>query len=166
VAKIRYQYDTADTPDHTIQTTVEDAPQVIWNPKSDYGKSSTLAASTGGAADIAEYSCVSAVVKQAGMYEAGGHVMGFDDVGNTVVSAAIRSGSATYGSATARRFAQNAVAEAPSYITVTIPPVRFYCNNGDTIHLGAGVNGGAGTRTIYGDNTAVGVTGLTFSRVD
>jgi len=37
VAKIRYQYDTADTPDHTIQATVIDAPQVVWNPKSDYG---------------------------------------------------------------------------------------------------------------------------------
>jgi len=31
VGRIRYEYDTADNPDHTIQTSVIDAPQVGWN---------------------------------------------------------------------------------------------------------------------------------------
>jgi hypothetical protein len=32
VARIRYQYDTADTPDHTIQATVLDSPIIAWTP--------------------------------------------------------------------------------------------------------------------------------------
>jgi hypothetical protein len=51
VGKIRYEYDTGDAPDHTIQATVENAPQVIWNPKSNNVSG----------ADITEYSVVSMV---------------------------------------------------------------------------------------------------------
>jgi hypothetical protein len=59
VAKIRYTYSTPDNPDHTILATVENAPQVVWNPKSDYGKRVTFAITNGSAASPTSPTAVS-----------------------------------------------------------------------------------------------------------
>jgi hypothetical protein len=164
VAKVRYQYDTADTPDHTLQATGENVPQIIWNPKSDYGYQKNLATTVTGSSDIAEYSAISVVVKQSGKYNIGGQVWGYCSGATTIIFAYIKTGSATYGSATYRaqgkQYGGSGVDQQPT------SRAECYLNTGDTIHLGAQVISASGTRTIFGDSSYVGATLLTFDRVD
>ncbi len=157
VGKIRYQYDTADNPDHTIQATVLDAPQVIWNPKSDYGYSLALASNNISGGDIAEYSVVSSVIKQSGKYLI---------TPNLVVSATsiyawlfVKTGSAVYGSAIYK--AMSAIQQgAVDFYGNSSCPVIVSLNAGDTIHLGASLAGSVGNRIIYTH------TRLSFYRID
>lgn len=160
VAKIRYQYDTADTPDHTIQATVENAPQVIWNPKSDYGITKFLSGTVSSGSDITEASQVSFVVKQTGKFLlAGNSVCGCGSA--IVIYLGIKTGSATYSGATLRGY-QRQDDIGGGLVGISITPTLALLNIGDTVHLGIGV-AGSGTRTIYGSNQ---YTHLTATRID
>lgn len=162
VAKIRYQYDTGDGPDHTIQTTVENSPQVIWNPRSDYAKEAQPVAITS-ASPIAEASIANIVVKQSGSYHITGTVTGYVGAGIALV-AYIKTGSATYGSASYK-----STGFFYGHIFGTAPCQKsMYLNAGDTVHLGAALNADIGTFNIYGSNTAThpGGTVLSIARVD
>jgi len=163
VGKIRYQYDTADTPDHTIQATVLDAPQVIWNPKSDYGYSKSLATTVTSVGDIAEYSAVSLVVKQSGTYDIIGSAFGQDSTSGNVF-AFIKVGNPTYASATPKRSAYSGGSGNFGHTTIVVIN-RVFLNAEDTLHLGAYVVG-SGNRYLWGDNDFLGGTSLSFRRVD
>ncbi len=163
VAKIRYQYDTADTPDHTIQATVIDAPQVIWNPKSDYARYATLATSNVSGSLIAEYSAISVVVKQAGRYIAMGKATG-GGAASVDLRLVIKVGSATYASAVQIVTARTNT--SGDNTCLTIHPIPFYANNGDTVHFGCFVNTNTGNRYLNGDNTSQGYTGFSIMRID
>lgn len=168
IGRVRYQYDTADTPDHTFQTTVLDAPQITYNPRSDYTRTLVLAADNVSGADIVDYSAVSVVVKQSGKYKISGHSkFGIAQV-HAVAVARIRTGSATYASATLRAVSNDGVAQytTDGGLTSIALSTSAYLNAGDTIHLGCAVSAttGSGNRTVYGN--ADGYTSLTFSRED
>jgi len=102
-------------------------------------------------------------VKQSGLYVITGKVSGKADVTSENVDAYIKTGSATYASATQRSYGQ-IVSVVNSTINNHVGAVTLL-NVGDTIHLGAAVYGGS-TRTLYGDNSAVGFTHLYFHRID
>jgi len=167
VGKIHYQYDTADTPDHTIQATVLDAPQVIWNPKSDYGYQKDLATTNSVAADIAEYSAVSVTVKQSGQYCISAHGYGVHASGVGATQIYIKTGSATYGSAVCLAAGVNIGGNYwSSYMESVSCSAQRYLNVGDTIHLGAAVYCSGGNRSLRGNDDIVGATALTFHRAD
>ena len=164
VGKIRYQYDTADNPDHTIQATALDAPQVIWNPKSDYSKTLNLATTVVGSGDIAEYSAISAVVKQSGTYGVCAAGMAASSISAARIMVKIKTGSATYGSAVQKaqfhgQGTGSFSVSAGGYISVCL-------NAGDTIHSGIEVSNATGNANLYGDNSFVGGTTLSFFRLD
>lgn len=162
VAKIRYQYDTADTPDHTIQATVIDAPQVIWNPKSDYGYQKNLATSNTSGSNITEYSVLSLVAKQSGLLNI---LCKATTLSTNYGYMSIKIGSATYGSAIL--VAQGGIVGNPSIAEghgVTLKTVLV--NAGDTIHYGVSVSASSGNRSIKGDNELLGATSLSFQRID
>ena len=166
IAKIRYSYATTDTPDHAIQATAIDAPQVCWNPKSDYGYSKTLATTNSSSADIADYSALSIVVKQSQKYKI--HLQLMINLDGSYARGYIKTGSATYGSAVqgsvCEIYPPGAARYASGFCTKTI-----YLNVGDTIHGGATVLGATGNRILLGDSegaTFVGATMLTFSTED
>ena len=164
VAKIRYEYDTGDAPDHTIQATALNAPQVCWNPKSDYGYQSNLATTVTQASNIAEYSAVSVVVKQSGKYDILGKSFGLGVTTYGTVWAYIKTGSATYGSAV---YKSSSLMDMPANSNGTaVAFTNVYLNAGDTIHLGVTVNAAGGNRILRGDNTNVGATSLIFNRAD
>jgi hypothetical protein len=167
VAKIRYEYDTADDPDHTIQATVEDAPRVIWNPKSDYGKTVNLATTITSGSDINQSVC-SAVVPQSGRYLISGHVYAHCNAAAACLGLYIKKGSATYGSAVQKAYTYNDSNYAPSnyFASAAIPGVIAWLNAGETIHLGAVVTATTGNRVVNGDDSTVGGTQLTFTRID
>jgi len=162
VGKIRYQYDTADAPDHTIQATVLDAPQVIWNPRSDYGYSKNLVTTNTSAGDIAEYSVISVVVKQSKRYLIFGKVL-FQGLGDSAKIGLIRTGSATYASAIKKTYGQ--IWSTPDQAPITME-VQVYLNAGDTIHLGAAVTATTGNRLVQGDDYHTGSTILSFYAID
>jgi len=158
VGKIRYQYDTGDNPDHTIQATALDAPQVLWNPKSDYGYSKILAADNVSGGAIADYSAINLVVKQSGKYFVSGHSrMAIGAGGAAAIKLSV--GSSTYGSST--QLCQNYIASL-TYPALAISKIK-HLNAGDTIHLGLLTTAAS---TIYGDGTVVGATSLNFFRID
>ena len=171
VGKIRYQYDTGDAPDHTIQATVLDAPQVIWNPKSDYGYTKNLATSITTAGNLADASVVSVVVKQSGKYNISQSAYAFASAGTlTGITIAMKTGSAVYASATQRAYARSSTALAdesrPSQHSVAS---SCYLQVGDTIHLGASISVNSGNSVLVGDSQGagyVGSTSLTFYRID
>jgi hypothetical protein len=163
VAKIRYEYDTADTPDHTIQATVLNAPQVMWNPKSDYGKQTNLATTFSNAGTLSESVLLSVVVKQSGRYDVMVRLSGFGQT-FSLMDAYLRIGSATYGSATLIGHNRGGVThdyqnQAASCVA------KPYLNAGDTIHLGISINGGDPS-VAHGDNDYPGATFVSFQRID
>lgn len=151
VGKIRYQYDTADTPDHTIQATVLDAPQVVWNPNSDYVKSVSLATTVTSGSDIAEYSVLSIVVKQSGNYlvTVAGH--GINTYSAFLIYLFIKYGSATYANAV---YAFKTVCQVPAGNTEGMRICMVRVNVGDTIHFGISVAATSSDRVIAGDDYA------------
>ncbi|NLT24660.1 MAG: hypothetical protein GXX82_16580 [Syntrophorhabdus sp.] len=167
-------YNTANTPNWTFydsSTSAELAPQVIWNPKSDYGKSVSLATTITQASDIGQ-SVVSAVVKQAGVYEISYRHSASSSAGAYCIGdVIIKTGSATYGSATIQ--SQNrhcniddagiAVGNSDSMSTYK---KKVYLNNGDTIHGGSNVYSASGNRSVHGNDTYIGCTMLSFRRTD
>jgi len=167
VAKIRYEYDTGDTPDHTIQATVLNAPQVCWNPKGDYSKTLYLASTTSSESNIAEHSVINTVLKQSGKYEFIGVLTADIEVMQGYADIYVKLGSSTYGSAVLLTSAQ--VGLASGYTTygqtsVATPTIK-YANAGDTVHLGGKVTastGGSATRRIIG----AGHSSLSFKRID
>lgn len=162
VAKVRYEYNTADTPDHTIQSTGENAPQVIWNPKSDYGKMLYLAADITLASDIADFNVISGMVKQSGRYYIFG-TLAWYVLGGLAIQR-LRVGDALYVSATVKAFSPDAGSNV-AYPTTTPAQAEVYLNAGDSVHLGAGVWGGSGNKMIYGLTQSI-TTMLSFRRVD
>ncbi len=170
VGKIRYQYDTADTPDHTIQATVLDAPQVMWNPKSDYGYSKNLATSMSSGSNFTEQVAVSVVVKQSGKYliVAKSYFTQSGAGGSSQISCLIKTGSATYGSAVYKAYGAQTAYNLPQYdLLGPVAQVITYLNAGDTIHLGVlSELNPQGTQTFVGDDQKIGATSLAFVRVD
>lgn len=164
VAKVRYEYNTADSPDHTLQATVLDAPQVIWNPRSDYGYQKNLATTETVAGGIAEASKVSLVVKQSGKYLISASVQAETAAAGTVY-VFIKTGSATYGTAVYKANRNSNYLSAAIQGSASKEAI-CYLNVGDTIHLGARVVGGAGNEILYGDSNYVGATALKFTRID
>jgi hypothetical protein len=165
VGKIRYQYDTGDTPDHTIQATVLDAPQVMWNPRSDYGYQKNLAVTNTQGGDIGDDSAngIVLVVKQSGKYK-----ISFSLTAgcNSYFRAILKTGSATYASATGRNWAQVYLAGGAAHASNSS---ETYLNVGDYIHMGAAVVGSSGNRIVYGDDSGapyVGGTNINFHRID
>ena len=160
VAKVRYEYDTGDAPDHTFQATALDAPQVCWNPKSDYGYRKSLATQVASSSNIAVFSAVSVVSKQAGKMSIRVQSQGYSTPSG-VLLLAIKIGSATYASAILKgTTSTTTIPETSSSLSVSV-----YVNVGDTIHLGIGMTG-AGTRIIRGDDNYPRATSLIFNRVD
>ena len=161
VAKIRYQYDTADTPDHTIQATVENAPQVIWNPKSDYS-TKKYADYLVQASDIADYSAIAIVVKQSGKYRATAPVMwqAYNGAASGHCTMLIKVGSAIFaGAVTKDEYTDHRT--APLNVATTTIASEFYANAGDTVHLGLNiVCDGSYNREVYSQ------TNMIVSRVD
>ena len=168
VAKIRYTYSTPDNPDHTILATVENAPQVVWNPKSDYGKRVTFATTNGSAADISEYDAVSVVVRQSGRYAISAHCSFlFTTVIPAYGAGRVRVGSGTYGSAVQIAYTGYAGAGTGDVANADIPATPVYLNLGDVIHLGLMSSAyGAGYREIIGDDVQIGATYISFTRID
>jgi hypothetical protein len=164
VAKIHYQYDTNDTPDHTIQSSGETAPLIIWNPKSDYHIKKTLATTNLSGGDIGAYSVLSAVAKQSGKYFINATISTYSKT--LGVSLFICTGSATYASATQRSSTYQSVGSAVDIYLATSLNDCVYINSGDTIHLGAAVMGSTGNRSIRGDDNQLGATKLIFYRID
>jgi len=165
VAKIRYQYDTADTPDHTIQASGENAPAVIWNPKSDYGYNKPLASNIASAGNIAEASVVSLVVKQSGSYVITADLSGSNGAATYYCYGLmkIKVRNATYASANLRATKESAGASDAglgAYVSMTANDT-VYLAAGDTIHLGAALSASGGTRTITASGTR-----LNFHRSD
>ena len=165
VGKIRYQYDTADAPDHTIQATVLDAPQVCWNPKSDYSRRYPLATSVTSASNIAETRLVEIVIKQSGKYEIHGALTGQCPGVDSLVQLYIKTGSSTYASAVqkARCFLNGNMVEA---LMPVFGSTIVLLNAGDAIHLGGSMLGAEGTRKLLGDNDAADITYIWFRRID
>jgi hypothetical protein len=163
VAKVRYEYDTGDAPDHTFQATALDAPQVMWNPKSDYGYKKSLTTGITSGSNIAEYSACEVVIKQSGKYFINGNVVGTCAT-TPVMGGHIKTGSSTYGSATNRAYF--ATGENSDQVITLSANIIVNLNVGDSIHLGAYVAGGSGDRTLYGDSNQVGSTVLSFMRID
>jgi hypothetical protein len=164
VGKIRYQYDTGDTPDHTIQATVENSPKIIYNPPSDYGYQKNLGTTATAEAAIVAYSAVSVVVKQAGKYLILGHLSGSGEGATNSLGFSLRIG-ATFASAPLKSASSVTNATAGAGLECNGHAI-VYLNNGDTIHLGAAMDSASDTRTIYGDNSNIGATALSFRRVD
>ena len=155
-------YNTPNNPDWTILATpAELTPQVIWNPKSDYGYNKNLA-TTISASPVPEQSVVNVVVKQSGTYNITFHAMG-DNAGWGWVNAYIKTGSSTYGSAVYKATGGTAANSGNGYGSVSITKL-VYLNAGDTIHGGAKAGGDAAH--ICGDSTLAGATVLTFQRAD
>lgn len=164
IAKIRYQYDTADAPDHTIQATVLDAPQVIWNPRSDYGYQKSLATRITSASDIADDTRISIIIKQSGKYFGIGKGTVYCSGGGLNSNMHLRMGSTTYASATEVGLAQ--IADAGAFWNTTSASAERYLNAGEAIHFGIGVNGTSGNRIIEGDDNQTAATTLYFKRSD
>jgi hypothetical protein len=165
IAKIRYQYDTADTPNHTIQATGENAPQVVWNPRSDYGYQKNLATTISSSSTIQDQSIISIVVKQSRKYDLIGVAL---TIGSASVDndnqARIKTGKGAYSAAI-----QKAVSEGYSvqtYVPLPLFARGVYLNSGDTIYLGCQVANPGSQHVIYGDNNFVGATSLSFSAAD
>lgn len=161
VAKIRYQYDTADAPNHIIQATVENAPQVIWNPKSDYS-TKKYADYLVQASDINMFSAISSVVKQPGRYVAHCNIMWqvYNGSGSGHCNAQVKVGSATYGDAVLRDSVSD---HRTTPLNAGVTPINseFYAYAGDTVHLGLNIVGDAAyNRIIYSQ------TNMIVSRVD
>jgi len=165
VTKIRYQYDTADTPDHTIQASGGNAPMVKWNPKSDYGYQKNLSSDITSAGDMAASSILSLVVKQSGVYNIIMDITANNGTPNAWAAAVlyIKTGNATYASAVERRKATGSSARDATIGAVVnlSTSVKLFLDAGDTIHMGAGVTSSAGTRTISATDT-----GFNFTKTD
>lgn len=169
IGEVWANYNTANTPDWTIYQEsdgAEFAPQVIWNPPSDYGYSKNLASTVTSAGEIPEYSAISVVVKQSGRYSISASVQFYAGAASIygAGSALIKTGSATYGSAVLLNF-QRANSRPDSISLLTAPIVKAL-NAGDTIHLGITYNQDSGNRVIRADDYNVGCTHLEFHRVD
>jgi hypothetical protein len=161
-------YNTANTPDWTFldaTTAVEFSPQVIWNPKSDYARTLSLATSISSGGNISDNTVVNTVVKQSGKYLITGQLSVNSSGTFAYGMARIKTGSSTYGSAVQKAAAQ-AISDNTSDPGTGSPSTTVYLNAGDTIHLGGSAFAASGTRYIYGDNTEVGATQLSFTRTD
>ena len=166
VAKVRYEYDTGDTPDHTFQATALNAPQVMWNPKSDYGYTKALAAEVVSESNIADYAAVAVVVKQSGNYVINGCMGGRGEATNTNLEFRLKTGDAAYGSATLKFYAPLNLAGTSVDAVLSSGDTYVYLNAGDTIHLGCLVFAGGATRTLRGGASFPNTTSLSFKRAD
>jgi hypothetical protein len=166
VAKVRYEYNTADTPDHTFQASGENAPQVIWNQKSDYAVTVTLLVTLSKGSDYDEEVLLAPVVKQSGKYAISAQSLFADAAAIATARLRVKTGSSTYASAS---YKVNYITNV-SPVTIPAPISAFtsaYLNAGDSIHLSLSVFGSAGDgRFIYGDSNFPGVTAITFKRSD
>lgn len=165
VGFVRYIYNTAAAPDHTIQASVLDAPQVVYAPQSNYARVARLAANVTSSSNIDDQSLVSIVVKQSGMYNLHMHANFLSTGGKVAGIVRIKNG-ATYSSAALLAFG-GAYAEANvAGGTASVDNIT-YLNAGDTIHGGGQCGATAsGTRKIFGDAEWFGITLLSLHRVD
>ena len=150
VAKIRYEYDTGDTPDHTIQASGENAPLIQWNPKSDYGFVKTMAADIKSAANIPEQSIISAIVSQSGRYKISGGISAYSTGGSELrTGIKIRVGPIYSGAAILANRLSGHPTAVDMYGSVQAE-TEIYLDAGSMVHLGAFVTASSGTRAIQG----------------
>jgi hypothetical protein len=138
----------------------------MWNPKSTYGKTVSLATSITSGADITASSIISAVIKQSGAYNIGFYVSGGSDgAGFCFLYPLIKTGSATFGSAVTQAASTFQIATG-YYFGGCVSIVGLYLNAGDTIHFGCAVAAASGLRQILGDNQYLKATNISFTRTD
>jgi len=161
-------YNTANTPDWTFldaATAVEFSPQVVWNPKSDYGFHDGLASNITSNVDIADQTLLgSRLIKQSGEYFINADIAALTDAGNTYLGfiGSLRIG-ATYATSsliqTMNAATNNVIAWNP---IVKVPAgIRKYLNAGDKLWLGGALYAGSGNRIV-----SAGATHITIQRVD
>jgi phage-related tail fiber protein len=144
-------YNTANSPDWTFYDSsagVEFSPQIVWNPKSDYGYFGYYSGQVSGS-DIAAFSAISKVVKQPGKYNIWGQSNGRTGGGYTYLFTYIKVGSATYSSATQKAFGQQETPGTNYTIDCHAFAGEIYLNAGDTIHLGIAQTGASGDRHLH-----------------
>jgi hypothetical protein len=158
VAKICYEYDVGNTPNHIIQTTVENSPQVIWNSKSDYAIGKSLDMSITSESDIIDQLVLIHLITQTGKYSIS-HQLSF-------------SGEGTWGLAnTTLKKESTIISQAhgygPATNIITISGcANEYIRSGEYLYLNADVSSLNATRTIFGNNDQIKSTQLEFYRLD
>lgn len=157
-------YNTDNTPDWTFYDATTDvalAPQIIWNPRSDWSQKK-YASYLVQASDIAPYSAIAIVLKQPGKYQTKGAVMwqAYNGAAHGFCNMWLKVGSATYADATTvEQFTDHR--NTPVNAATTPYTSEFYANAGDTVHLGLNVVcDGAYNRAVYA------ATNMIVSRAD
>ena len=118
-----------------------------------------LATTVSSASDIAAATVIEIIVAATGTYEI--HGMAYTD--GVTDEAFIKTGSATYGSATQKAYAKTNDAVA-SYHNLKVFAV-VALTAGNSVHLGVAVAAAGGTRNIYGNTTTTGCTALLVRQV-
>jgi len=145
-------YNTANTPDWTILNTANLKPGLKYDPPSNYGYDKLMAVSIVSASDIPATSVVNVVVKQSRWYNIWGKVNGRCGISPTTLLGYIKTGSATYGSATQQDSAEWDTAGNGMQNNVPLF-AHVFLTAGETIHLGAYVSGAGSDRIVYAGNT-------------
>jgi hypothetical protein len=158
VGRIRYQYDTADNPDHTIQTTVENAPQIMWNPPSDYSITRTLATTLSQASDLTSSGTIIIAIKQTGIYAISGKALCQCTGGTAAVT-----GSITYEVKTVSYTYE--VEGSANLFQVGFEPRIMPLNSGQNVALNLVLTGASGNRIVYGDSSQPSSTYITVQRI-
>lgn len=170
VGKIRYQYDTADTPDHTIQATVIDAPMVVWNPRSDYAVRQNLGSTyTQVNANILDTSFLGIIVKQSGKYRINFQCEGSTSAVNGSVYGYIKCGvPADYSSATTLSTAFTSIILASAGDAAISMSTLVSINAGQCVYGGVQIlrDSASGNSIIRGDSQFPGITSLMVERID
>ena len=137
----------------------------MWNPRSDYGKKVTLATAIIQGSAITEDSYVNVVVKQSGKYFISATIHSRCSDGSNDTHGWIKVGSSTYSYATYISACETYPATSAGYYATMSLTAMPTLNAGDTIHLGASVDGNT-NRHLSGDDTYLGSTGFTFFKID
>jgi len=170
VAKIRYQYDTGDSPDHTIQATVDNGPEVVWNPRSDYNNKTWLTTNITSGSPITQV-VVTKIAKQSGRFEIFGSIDGmWWSNASGYVSATLKVGSSTYDNAVQVGFSAQMPSDydgATHQCNVLAHAPNVYLNAGDTIHLYVYFRNGGANYWVSGNADGnLSNTYISFKRID
>jgi hypothetical protein len=123
----------------------------------------SLATSNISGSDIASYSAANIVVAKAGTYLINAQTMGVSTFAGWDLGLQIRTGNATYGSATTRVAIDN---QWGSGLTGTISTSWLgTLSAGDTVHLGIACTNGGSNRVLRGDDAQAGATSISAIRV-
>lgn len=168
VARIRFTYSVADTPDYTVASGGENAPFTIWAPKSDYTAATAMATTITVAGNIAEDGRASVTLKQTGRYivTARGSISSNSTNQNGIVR--LRYGNNTYANATnaAHGYMNDATTSNVSDLSVSAIISITNGANLNCVHVGVSCASDGNNRSIYGDDTVLRGTSITCVRID